>query len=157
MVFKVCHFQKCAFLLTVHGVNWRQHRRKRHIGKAKTNKMVFSTEDLVIVKVLRQKRLWQLMNNHTASLEITVNVHESVLSRKLVFRMSNWKRVINYDLCVKFSRIFAHNVQMCAKFCCKNVNDVCHIFRILLHWGGAFFRGHAVFSCCSLFFLFFLT
>jgi len=26
-----------------------------------------------------------LMNDHTASLEITVNVHESVLSRKLVF------------------------------------------------------------------------
>jgi len=25
------------------------------------------------------------MNNHTASLEITVNVHESVLSWKLVF------------------------------------------------------------------------
>jgi len=25
------------------------------------------------------------MNNHTASLEITVNVHESVLSQKLVF------------------------------------------------------------------------
>jgi len=51
---------------------------------AKTNKMAFSTEDLVLIKVLRQKRLRQLMNNHTASLEITVNVHESVLSRKLV-------------------------------------------------------------------------
>ena len=33
--------------------------------------------------------LRQLMNNHTASLEITVNVHESVLSRKLVFSTSN--------------------------------------------------------------------
>jgi len=29
------------------------------------------------------------MNNHTASLEMTVNVHESVLSRKLVFWKSN--------------------------------------------------------------------
>jgi len=31
-----------------------------------------------------RKRLRQLMNNHTASLEITVKMHESVLSRKLV-------------------------------------------------------------------------
>jgi len=30
-----------------------------------------------------------LMNDHTASMEITVNVHESVLSRKLVFWTSN--------------------------------------------------------------------
>jgi len=29
------------------------------------------------------------MNNHTPSLEITVNMHESVLSRKLVFWNSN--------------------------------------------------------------------
>ena len=48
--------------------------------------MVFSIEDLVLIKVLRQeKRLRQLMNNHTASLEVTVNVHESMLSWKLVF------------------------------------------------------------------------
>ena len=47
--------------------------------------MVFSNEDLVLIKVLRQEKgLRQLMNNHTALLEITVNVHESVLSRKLV-------------------------------------------------------------------------
>ena len=56
----------------------------------KTNKMVFSTEDLVLIKVLHQeKRLRQWINNHTASLEITVNVHESMLSRKLVFWTSN--------------------------------------------------------------------
>jgi len=56
------------------------------ISKTKTNKMVFTTEDLVSIKVLRQEeRLQQLMNNRTASLEITVNVHEFVLSRKLVF------------------------------------------------------------------------
>jgi len=48
MVLKVYHFQKRAFLLTVHGVNWRHHRRNCHIGKTKTNKMVFSTEDLVL-------------------------------------------------------------------------------------------------------------
>ena len=67
------------------------------------------------------------MNNHTASLEITVNVHESVLSRKLVFWTSNWKHVIKYDLYVKFPRIFAHNVQINDKFCCKSFNDVCCI------------------------------
>jgi len=32
MVLKVYHFQKCAFLLTVHGVNWRQHRRNCRTG-----------------------------------------------------------------------------------------------------------------------------
>jgi len=45
MGLKVYRFQKCAFLLTVHGVNWRQHRHNCHIGKTKTNKMVFSIED----------------------------------------------------------------------------------------------------------------
>jgi len=56
MVLKVNRFQKRAFLLTVHGVNWRQHRRNCRIGKTKTNKMVFSTEDLVLIKVLRQEK-----------------------------------------------------------------------------------------------------
>jgi len=60
------------------------------------------------------------MNYHTTSLEIAVNVHESVLSRKLVFWTSNWKHVINYDLYVKFPRIFAHSVEICVKFSCKN-------------------------------------
>jgi len=42
---------------------------------------------------------------------------------------------------VKFPRIFAHNVEICAKFCCKNFNDVCQVFRILHHytWRGCFF------------------
>jgi len=77
------------------------------------------------------------MNNHTASLEITVNVHESVLSRKLVFWTSNWKHVIKYDLYVKFPRIFAYTVHICAKLCCRNFSDVFQIFRILHHytWG----------------------
>jgi len=39
-----------------------------------------------------------------------VNVHESVLSRKLVFWTSNCKHVIKYDLYIEFPRIFAHNV-----------------------------------------------
>jgi len=56
MVLKVDRFQKGDFLLTVYGVNWRQHRRNCRIGKTKTNKMVFSTEDLVLIKVLRQEK-----------------------------------------------------------------------------------------------------
>jgi len=81
------------------------------------------------------------MNNHTVSLEITLNVHESMLSLKLVFWTSNWKHVIQYDLYVKFPRIFAHNVQICAKFCCKNFDDVCQVFRIayyIIILGGVF-------------------
>jgi len=45
MVLKVYHFQQHAFLLAVHGVNWRQLRCNCRIGKTKTNKMVFSSED----------------------------------------------------------------------------------------------------------------
>jgi len=56
MLLNVYRFQKRAFLLTVHGVNWRQHRRNCRIGKTKTNKMMFSTEDLVLFKVLRQEK-----------------------------------------------------------------------------------------------------
>jgi len=56
MVSKVYRFQKRDFLLTVHGVNWRQHRRNYCIVKTKTNKMVFSTENLVLIKVLRQEK-----------------------------------------------------------------------------------------------------
>jgi len=36
MVLKVYRFQERAFLLTVYGVNWRQHRRNCRIGKTKT-------------------------------------------------------------------------------------------------------------------------
>jgi len=39
MVLKVYRFQKRAFLPTVHGVNWRQHRCNYCIDKTKTNKM----------------------------------------------------------------------------------------------------------------------
>jgi len=34
----------------------RQHRRNCRIGKTKTNKMVISTENLVLIKVLRQEK-----------------------------------------------------------------------------------------------------
>ena len=54
---KFCRFQKRDFLLTVNGVNWRQHRRKCRIGKTKTKKMVFSTENLVLIKVLHQEKV----------------------------------------------------------------------------------------------------
>jgi len=86
------------------------------------------------------------MNNHTASLEITVNVHESALSRKLVFWTSNWKHVIKYDLYVKFPRIFAHNVQIRAKFCCQKFQwCLLSISNTTpLYLGGRFFCGHAV-------------
>ena len=44
------------------------------LAKTQTNKMVFSTEDLVLIKVLRQEKV-TTMNNHTASLITDVNVH----------------------------------------------------------------------------------
>jgi len=56
MVLKVYRFQKPAFSLTVHGVNWRQHRRNCRSGKTKTDKMVFKIEDFVLIKVLCQEK-----------------------------------------------------------------------------------------------------
>jgi len=46
------------------------------------------------------------------------------------------ENVIKYDLYVKFPQIFAHNIQIYAKFCCKNFNDVCQVFQILHHYTG---------------------
>jgi len=142
MVLKVYSFQKRAFLLTVCGVNWRQHWRNCRTGKTKTNKVVFSAQDLVLIKVFREEKgydsWWIITLLHC---EITVNVNESVLSRKLVFWTSNWKHVIKYDIYVKFPQIFAHNVQICVKFSCKNSTDVCQVFWVLCNytWGGRFF------------------
>ena len=86
-----------------------------------------------------------MTNNHTASLEITVNVHESVLSRKLVFWTSNWKHVIKYDLYVTFPRIFAHNVQICAQFCCKiSIIYAKYVEYYTIILRGGVFCGHAV-------------
>jgi len=58
MVLKVDGFQKRAFLLTVRGVNGHQHRCICHIGRTKTKKMVFSTEDLHQEKVLSQEKVF---------------------------------------------------------------------------------------------------
>jgi len=56
MALKVYCFQKRAFLLTVHGVNWRQHTHSCRIGRTKTNKVVSSTKDLVLIKVIHQEK-----------------------------------------------------------------------------------------------------
>ena len=77
-----------------------------------------------------------------------MNVHESVLSRKLVFWTSTpvIENVIKYDFYVKFPQMFAHNLQICAKFCCKTFTDVCQVFRILHRYTqGDRFCGHAVY------------
>jgi len=45
-----------------------------------------------------------------------------------VFLTRNWKHVIKYDFYVNFFlQIFAHSVQMCAKFSCKDFTDVCPV------------------------------
>jgi len=148
MVLKVDRFQKRAFLLTVHGVrpNWRQYRCIYRIDKTKKTKWYLVPKILFWLKFFVKKRLQQLMNNHTASLEVTVNVHKSVLSRKLMFWSTNWKHAIKYDLYIKHPRIFARNVQICAKFSCKNFTGVCPVFWLLCHYTwGPFFRGHTVY------------
>jgi len=54
-----------------------------------------------------------------------------------LFLTCNWKHVIKYYLYVKFPEIFAHSVQICAKFCCKNYTDICPVLWLLRHhtWG----------------------
>jgi len=64
--------------------------------------MVFSTEDLVLIEVLCQEKGYDI-DDHTASLQITVNVR--VCHGNLVI-----ENVMKYDLYVKFPQIFAHNV-----------------------------------------------
>jgi len=61
-----------------------------------------------------------------------------------LFLTCNWKHVIEY---VKFPQIFAHNVQTCAKFSCKNFTDVCPVFWILCLYtweGGVFSWTHCI-------------
>ena len=53
MVLKVYRFHKRAFLLTVHGVNVSIDANVA-LAKQKQTKLVFSTEDLVLIKVLCQ-------------------------------------------------------------------------------------------------------
>ena len=56
MVFKVYRFEKLLFYLRSMELTYVSIDANCHIGKTKTNKMVFSTEDLVLVKVLRQEK-----------------------------------------------------------------------------------------------------
>jgi len=57
------------------------------------------------------------------------------------------ENVIKYDLYVKFPRIFVHNVQINAKFCCKKFQWCLPSISNTtpLYLGGPFFRGHAVY------------
>jgi len=73
------------------------------------------------------------MNNYTALLEITVNVHEFALYTETCFGRVI-ENVIKYDLYVKSSRIFAHSIQLCTTFCYKNINDVCQVFKMLHYY-----------------------
>jgi len=58
----------------------------------------------------------------------------------LYFWTCNWKHVIKYDLYVKCPQFFSHNVQICAKFSCKNFTDVCPVFWVYaIILGGRFF------------------
>jgi len=84
-----------------------------------------------------------MMNDHTASLEITMNVHESVLSRKLVFWTSNWKHVIKYDLYANFHE-FVHTMYNSVVKISTMFAKYFEYYTIILG-GGRFFRGHAVF------------
>jgi len=88
--------------------------------------MVFSTEDLVLIKVFcQEKRLRQL--SHCFIRDNCEHVVSETFGRVI-------ENVIKYNLYIKFPGIFAHNVQICAKLCCKNLNDVCQVFRMLQHY-----------------------
>jgi len=50
MVLKVYSFQKRAFLFTVHGVTWHQHRHNCRIGKTKTTKSCLMPKILFSLK-----------------------------------------------------------------------------------------------------------
>jgi len=86
MVLKVYHFHKRAFLLTVHDVS---NNATVALAKQKQTKWCLVPKILFNQSSSSRKRLRQLMNNDTASLQITVNVHESALSWKFVFWTSN--------------------------------------------------------------------
>ena len=80
------------------------------------------------------------------TLEITVNVRESVLSRKLVFWTSNRKHVMKYDIYVKFPRIL-HRMY---KYVLNSVVKISTMFAKYFEYyaiilrGGGIFHGHAV-------------
>jgi len=87
------------------------------------------------------------MNNHTASLEITVNMHEFMLSQKLVFWTSNRKHVIKYDtiFTLNFHKIL-HIMYKCVLNSAVIISlmfaKYFEYYTIILR--GPFFRGHAV-------------
>jgi len=57
-VIEILIFNKWSQKFTVSNsvISYVHHRRNCRIGKTKTNKMVFSTENLVLIKVLRQEK-----------------------------------------------------------------------------------------------------
>jgi len=58
MVLKVNRFQKRAFLLTVHGVNWHRHRRNRRIyAKQKQTKWCLVPKILFYLKFFVKKKV----------------------------------------------------------------------------------------------------
>jgi len=75
MVFRSLPFPETCFLTLFHGVDFDVSIDAIVALAKQKNKMVFSSEDLVLIKVLRREiRLRQLMNDHTAALEITGNM-----------------------------------------------------------------------------------
>jgi len=90
--------------------------------------MVFSTEDRVLIKVLRQEKgydnCWIITLLHWRQLWTCMSLcyHGKLCFGRVI------ENVIKYDLYVKFPWIFAHNVQICAKFSCKNFTDVYQYF-----------------------------
>jgi len=56
MVLKVYRFQKHAFLLTVHGVNWRQHWHNFCIGKTRKTKLCSVPKILFWLKFFVEKK-----------------------------------------------------------------------------------------------------
>jgi len=97
--------------------------------------------ELIWVHVWRQKEdilnisydnWWKIKLFHWRKLNVL-----SMLSQKLAFLTRNWKHIIKYYLYVKFPQIFALNVQICAKFSCKNLLSI--FFTMPLYLGCHFF------------------
>jgi len=107
--------------------------------------MVFNSEDLVLIKVLCEEEKVMTVDewSHSFIGDICECVVCVVSCHGNLFLTCNWKHVIEY---VKFPQIFAHKVQTCAKFSCKNFTDVCPVFWILrlYTWGGVFSWTHCI-------------
>ena len=103
MVLKVYSFQKRAFLRSMELTNVSI---DANVALAKQKQ----TKWCLVPKIL----FWLKFSVKT------VNVHESVLSRKLVFDEYYWKRAIKYDLYVKFPQIFATEFSTYLYIVCEN-------------------------------------